>query len=195
MFSVPTSSVVPHTSPNMNDESATSACADSFRGESDMFPCPHYVSVARAIMSEWYDDYQNLTAIALKVQVNLQFSSPMSYDEKITVQRLAKEHYALERLKRLQSNTIDNEMWEMFPLPEFADKAIDIISEWNEDVNNLTRHASAVQRQYDYVSPMTPEQKAIVSFRAKENYSVIKKAFEKVPNFSQEEAFSLQRDV
>ena len=54
-------------------------------------------------------------------------------------------------------------------------KAIDIISEWNEDVNNLTRHASTVQRQYDYVSPMTPEQKAIVSFRATENYSVIKK--------------------
>ena len=115
MFSVPTSCVVSHTSSNMNDESATSACVDSFRGESDMFPCPHYVSVARAIMSEWYNDYQNLMAIALKVQVNLKFSSPMSFEEKITVQRLAKEHYALERVKLVQSNTIDNEMWEMFP--------------------------------------------------------------------------------
>ena len=62
-----------------------------------------------------------------------------------------------------------------FSLPEFAAKAIDIISKWNEDVNNLTRHASAMQQQYDYLSPMTPQQKAIVSFQATENYSVIKK--------------------
>ena len=81
----------------------------------------------------------------------------MSFEEKITVQRLAKEYYALEHVKLLQSSAIDNGMWVMFPLPEFAAKAIDIISEWNEDVNNLTRHASAVQRQYDYVSPMTPK--------------------------------------
>ena len=162
-----------------------------------MFPCPpHYVSVARGIMSEWYNDYQNLTAIALKVQMDLKFASPMSFEEKITVQRLAKEYYALEHVKLLQSSAIDNGMWVMFPLPEFAAKVIDIISEWNEDVNNLTRHASAVQQQYDYVSHMTPKQKAVVSFRAtKENYSVIKKTFLQVPNFSQEESFSLPRDV
>ena len=76
-----------------------------------------------------------------------------------------------------------------------AAKAIDIISEWNEDVNNLTHHASAVQRQYDYVSPMTPKQKAVVSLRARENYAVIKKTFLQVPNFLQEESFSLPRDV
>jgi hypothetical protein len=35
--------------------------------------------------------------------------------EKITMQRLAKADYALERVKLLQSNTIDNKMWEMFP--------------------------------------------------------------------------------
>ena len=81
------------------------------------------------------------------------------------------------------------------PLPEFATKAIDIISKWNEDVNNHTCHASAVQRQYDNVSPMTPEQKEVVSFRARENYSVIKKAFVLVPSFSQEETFPSLRDV
>ena len=160
----------------MNEGSATSSCVESFRGENDMFPCPHHVSVARGIMREWYNDYQNLTTIALKVQVHLKFASPMSFEEKITVQRLAKEHYALERVKLLQSNAIDNEMWVMFSLPEFTAKAIDIISKYNEDAkNNLTCHASAVQRQYDYVSPMTPKQKAVVSFRARENYSVIKK--------------------
>ena len=66
-----------------------------------MFPCPHHVSIARGIMSEWYNNYQNLMAIALKVQVHLKFASPMSFEEKITVQRLAKEHYALERVKLL----------------------------------------------------------------------------------------------
>ena len=140
-----------------------------------MFPCPHYVSVACGIMSEWYNDYQNLTAIALKVQVDLKFASPMLFEEKITVQRLAKELYALERVKLLQPSAIDNGMWVMFPLSEFAAKAIDIISEWNEDVNNLTCHAFAVQGQYDYVSTTTPKkQKAVVSFRARENCSVIK---------------------
>ena len=99
MFSVPTvhsTSVISYTSSaGRNEESAKSSCVESFRGENDMFPCPHYVSVASAITSEWYNDYQNLTVIALKVQVELKFSSPMSFEEKLTVQRLAKEHYAL----------------------------------------------------------------------------------------------------
>ena len=154
-----------------------------------MFPCPHYVSVACGTMSEWYKDYQNLMAIAMRVQVDLKFASPMSFEEKITVWRLAKEHYALECVKLLQSNAIDNGMWVMFPLPEFTAKAIDIISKWNEDVNNLTHHASAVQRKYDYVSPMTPKQKAIVSFRARENYAVIKKPSYRFRTFRRRDHF------
>ena len=88
----------------------------------------------------------------------------MSMEKMLTVQRLAKEHYALEHVELLQFNAIDNGMREMFPLPDFAAKAIDIIGEWNKHINNHTCHASAVQRQYDYVLRMTFEQKALESF-------------------------------
>ena len=144
----------------MNEESTTSACVESV----EKTICFHVLSTCPLHVPSLPHDTATTMAIALKVQVELKISSKMSMEKMLTVQRLAKEHYALEHVKLLQFNAIDNGVWEMFPLPDFAAKAIDIMSKWNEHINNHACHASAVQRQYDYVLHMTFEQKARESF-------------------------------